>query len=128
MTQKDIVRKVELYQRLLSLDHYDLCCSFFHTEDDLDGAAEIQYMRDYPRAEIRFAKDSYKKWDDELAQKIVLHELMHLVLGPLAIIGRETAETHLSQDSAKIICKWINREDESAVARLTDAIIAALNG
>lgn len=126
MTQKNLIEKVVQFQNLFGLNNYQISVGFKKTSQEIEGAAEVNIMRDYKRASIFFASDEYKSWSEEEAQETACHEIVHIVLNQIQRIGIQAAEEGLNVGACNVVKSWMRCEDEAAVEAITDAVLYAL--
>lgn len=115
MTAKRLEHIVRVWQRRLGLESWDVKVNL-HEPCHEDADATTWRSNQYERAEIRFDRD-WGKWDLAFANRIVVHELVHLLARDVDEVMKPPLE-HLDSRLAKTLEKIQDREMEGLVDRL----------
>lgn len=82
LTRADITDTLRVWQQRLLLDHWLIEINWAETIDDGEANAEIRIEEDYDAAKLVLAA-GYAGWPREWANKVLVHELLHLVFRDL---------------------------------------------
>lgn len=89
-TEREIITTVKRYARLMGLSGYRLKISF--AVEDQSSAAETAADAQYQLATISFNLDHITSQAE--MRRVVIHELLHVVLDPLASNAKTMAGPH----------------------------------
>lgn len=124
MTQRELFRKTSAWNKRLGLQEWTIDIFINQTEEELDGAASITPSREYNKADLHFATE-FPGWEDEYAEKVVVHELTHLLTHGVLSTGRDAASNNLGNEANRAVQAWLTTEDERQTVRLTRLFIKA---
>lgn len=124
MTKKQLERMTRIWQTRLGLQAWDVRLSFAPTafarcEDDADATTWRQ--NDYDRALI-FPHSDWASWDDDRLNRLIVHELLHLVTRDLDRVIA-SVEEQIHADAWRMIDKRYDHEIEGVVDRLANRFV-----
>jgi hypothetical protein len=120
MTRRDLDKILAKWLARLPLDDWTVeikvepCDSFAN--------AQVYLPRDYHDAEIRISSD-FAKWDTREANRVIVHELMHVVLRDLDSVAVQAAALLGGQAESLSRAAWLHVEEglvEQMAQRLAD--------
>jgi hypothetical protein len=118
MTQRELLRKVKVWNKRLGLQEWTIDIYIEKTSEEIDGDASITPSREYNKADLQFATE-FTEWDDAYAEKVVVHELTHLLTNGILSVGRDVASNNLGNEANRAVQAWFVTEDERQTVRLT---------
>lgn len=124
MTERQLERIVRVWQKRLGLQAWDVKLSFVPTSycscsDDADATTWRQ--NDYDRAVI-FPNAKWASWDDDYLNRLIVHELMHLVTRDLDRVIA-SVEEQIHADAWRMIDKRYDHEIEGVVDRIANRFV-----
>lgn len=122
MTEEQMVGHVKDWKKRLSLEHWDLSLEFKDLHEELDRDADITFADDHDNADMRI-HTGFNKWDEDYAQWVVVHELMHLVMRDLHQ-STGLIMTQLPKTARKIANALFLHELEGVVDRTSMALVS----
>ena len=118
MTKKDLERIVAVWQQRLKLQNYRI---EFLWNQDTEGYAEIKVHDDYEEATLKFGP-RFREWDTSLANKVVVHELLHIFENGTGIVA-ESLEDILESHAYALFTSRYNHECENWIDRLAFILV-----
>ena len=122
MTRDEILGIVEHWQHRLDLGHWRITVDPAETLDDDEANAEIRIEEDYDSAKIVLAA-GFTGWTREWANKVVVHELLHVVLRDLEEHVK-AVKTFAAGPAFDLFIDRYNHECEGVVDRLACRLVA----
>jgi len=106
--QDRIVGYLELYSKMMGLEHWTIVCGFKKLGSDYLAQCEAEV--EYYKAVITFDSVKLEEHDDSKVRMTVIHELLHCLVWRLTEVAQ-----HLAPDEHK---DFIQKFDESVVTDL----------
>ena len=124
MTEKQLEKVVRLWQKRLGLQDWDISLSFVplpfcRCEDDADATTWRQ--NSYDRAVI-FPNADWKSKSDDALNRLMVHELLHLVTRDLDRVVA-SVEEQLHADAWRAVNTRYDHEIEGVVERLANRFV-----
>ena len=111
-------RVIKTWKKRLQLDHYTITIEWDELPEDPDAAATISISEYYDFAEMKFAEGWTLHGIEEL-NRIVVHELMHILLHEYGVAARSIFVTGaISTDLRLLWSDRMNDAEEAVVDRL----------
>lgn len=120
MTKGQLERIVRTWQGRLGLERWDLEVDFKEPSKE-DSDASTWRSNDYDRATLRFA-DGWPKWSVQFANRIAVHELLHLVTRELDRVVEDVTD-QMHREAATQIDRRYLHEIEGLVDRLAYRLV-----
>jgi hypothetical protein len=118
MTKKELERIVAVWQKRLKLQNYRF---EFLWHEDTEGQAEIKVHDDYEEATLKFGS-RWREWDADRANKIVVHELLHIFENGTGVVA-ESLEDILESHAYALFTSRYNHECENWIDRLAFILV-----
>lgn len=127
MTKAQLERVVRVWQSRLSLESWDLSVAWVKDAVTGEGCSEdadatTWRANTYDRAVVYPSPDKFGSWSDEVTNRIVVHELLHLVTRDLdrAVTA---VEGQVHPDVFRMVEKRYDHEIEGVVDRLAYRLV-----
>lgn len=114
-------RLVKVWQTRLALDHWDLSVSWDKPSEE-DTHAQLTHPWDYDKATVRFAKE-WPKWSAEKANRIVAHEVLHIVFREIDHCFNKVIQPQLRRDVDDTCEAAFTHALEGAIDRLAYRLV-----
>jgi len=125
MTKGKVERLVRDWQKRLKLDHWDVKVDWSRSPRE-DCYATTFRRNQYDIAELCFDSE-YKTWASDFTEKLIVHELLHLLTRDLDRVVNDLEEVmHL--ETFRLLDKRYEHEIEGVVDRLASCFVEAVNG
>lgn len=118
----ELARVLAVWQQRLRLDHWRIEISWTETIADDEANAEIRMEEDYDSAKIVLA-GGFAAWSAEWANKVVVHELLHLVFRDLEEHVKAAKTFSVSPTAFDLFIDRYNHECEGVVDRLAHQLV-----
>jgi hypothetical protein len=120
MTRSAVERAVRVWQRRLGLDGWDVEVEWDEPSEDGSDASTWR-SASYDRATMKFA-EGWPKWSREFTNRVVVHELLHLVSRDLDEVVNDL-EGQLHRDAFTLVDRRYLHEIEGLVDRLAYRLV-----
>lgn len=118
MTQRELFRKLKAWNVRLGLQEWTIDVYIDKTAEEIDGDASITPSREYNSADLHFATE-FTEWSDEYTEKVIIHELVHLLTNGVLSVGRDASSNNLGNEANRAVLAWLETESERQTVRLT---------
>jgi hypothetical protein len=115
---KGIVRD---WQRRLCLGGWELTVDLERPAKG-DSFAWVNWSHDYDTATIKFCR-RWRDWDRRMAERVVAHELVHLLLRDVEFVVSKMARPRLNDAEGSLFDVAFEHELERAVDRLSARMV-----
>jgi hypothetical protein len=118
MTRENIEVIVREWQRRLNIPHWRIVINWDKPLDPAEAWAEIarEGNDQYEAAELRFAENA-TSWNAQLANEIIVHELMHILVSDLAVASASAADV-MTGPAYKVFGARVLHETEGLIDKV----------